>query len=93
MFLGILKAVAKTYFQSELSVALVLRETESVKARKREHVVFAISVTKKTLPDTPTLVAQTKKGAEKPILKAVCNILFLLALNLCLLLCCIKFCV
>lgn len=73
---GVLRAVAKTYFKSELKIDVISDaiETVSEAGSTREHVVLSISVTQaQTKADEapPTFVAQTNKNAEKQIKKLV----------------------
>jgi hypothetical protein len=70
--------VAKTYFKSELTVEILSKGVEGVaQGKRREHVVFDLSVAKaKVEVDSqnmapPTFVAQTRKHGEKQILKQV----------------------
>ena len=74
---GILKAAAKTYFNSELQIKVVSIKSEKVGegVGMREHVIFSITVEQAGLNDgdepPPTFIAQTNKNGEKQILKRV----------------------
>ena len=77
-----LTAIAKTYFSSDITIEIRSKSMEMVasKKTKREHVVFAISVTKSLERNAanegpPTFVAQTKKHGERQINKSVGDIL------------------
>ena len=94
IFTGLLTAIAKTYFSSDLSIEIISKSSEQVGDKKcqREHVIFSLVVTKgnyKVEDDgPPTFVAQTKKHGEKQILKSVrdepvCGPVFIFCRSLC----------
>ena len=73
-FPGLLKAVARTYYKSALTIEKVSQNIEKTSQRTEssvEHVVFSLAVTKLPIgPDglpPPTFIAQTRKHAEKQI--------------------------
>ncbi|XP_078693469.1 guanylate cyclase soluble subunit beta-2-like isoform X1 [Branchiostoma floridae x Branchiostoma belcheri] len=72
MVIGIVKAVARDFFQSEVTMDILSEDREEERTRKKEHVVF--SVTQRRLGGTatqkpPKYVAQSHKGSEQQIRK------------------------
>ncbi|CAH1244445.1 GUCY1B3 [Branchiostoma lanceolatum] len=72
MVIGIVKAVARAFFQSEVTMDILSEDREEERTRKKEHVVF--SVTQRRLGGTgsqkpPKYVAQSHKGGEQQIRK------------------------
>lgn len=77
---GILQAVARVYFNSDLHVTILSRALEEVYTigPPRHHVVFSLRVTKikAKIEAPPTFLAFTEKGVEKQIIKRVCGAVF-----------------
>ena len=75
---GILKAISKTYYKTNLNIELKLKDTVEVANRNgvRHHVVFSLwtgKVKQEVVENDPppTFVAQTRKNCEIQIHKKV----------------------
>ena len=70
-----LYSIARIYFKSDILVTILSRTMDAVSelGPARHHVVFSLRLTKMRIPTEtpPTLIAQTRKGVEKQILKTV----------------------
>ena len=73
-FIGILKAAARTYFKKSLGLRLQSISHEEIGSDTTfEHVVFSVTCVdyNQAGDGAPTLVAETRKHAERQILKDV----------------------